>query len=262
MNTITKLFEGLIESRLTPFTELHNTFTSAQQALPSKALGRQTHDAIYALMAAIQQRKQVSDMPTYCCFIDFSTAYPSVHKERLALLLQKHAITGKILNLLQENSRRVRIRFLISLISEDDEVEILRGLAEGTRLSPTLFGIFAAELIRELQTEIPHLRFPDVTDTDELNRIGAFLYVDDLELIGRSPLQLQQIITVCQDWNERSRMLINTDKTKIMTFYETIEQRESRDSTDFYIKRRSKWTIDEVQEFTYLGLLLDPALSI
>ena len=47
-----------------------------------------------------------------------------------------------------------------------------------------------------------------------------------------------------------------------------------RDSHNFYIhktistyiKRRyptpSKWTIDEVQEFTYLGLLLDPALSM
>jgi hypothetical protein len=44
--------------------------------------------------------------------------------------LATRRITGKILNLLQENSRRVRIRILHSLIAEDDEVEILRcGLA-------------------------------------------------------------------------------------------------------------------------------------
>jgi|LauGreDrversion2_3_1035106.scaffolds.fasta_scaffold75596_1 hypothetical protein len=62
-------------------------------------------------------------------------------------------------------------------------------------------------------------------------------------------------------------MLINTDKTKIMAFYESTEQKELRSNTyDFYIQRRyptpSKWTFDEVQEFTYLGLLLAPALSI
>jgi hypothetical protein len=148
-------------------------------------------------------------MPTLYCFIDFGTAYPSVHPERLTLLLQKHGITGKILNLLQENSRRVRIRILHSLIAEDDEVEILKGLQEGSRLSPTLFGIFAAELIRELQVEFPHLRLPDITDKVELNWIGVFLYVDDLALIARSPHQLQQMIILCQDWNERSRMLIN-----------------------------------------------------
>ena len=95
-NTLIKLFEGRIESRLAPFTELHNTLTSAQQG---SRPGRQTHDAIYALFAGIQQRKQVSDMPTYCCFIDFSSAYLSVHREILALLLQKYGIAGKILNL-------------------------------------------------------------------------------------------------------------------------------------------------------------------
>jgi hypothetical protein len=51
LNTLSKLFEGLIESRLTPFKELHNTLTSAQQG---SRPGRQTHDAIYALMAVIQ----------------------------------------------------------------------------------------------------------------------------------------------------------------------------------------------------------------
>jgi hypothetical protein len=92
----------------------------------------------------------------------------------------------------------------------------------------------AVELIRELQAEFPHLRLPDITDTDELNWIGAFLYVYDLVLIGRSPLQL--------DWSERSLMLINMDKTHIMAFCETIEQRELRDSTDFFINRETALT--------------------
>ena len=34
------------------------------------------HDAIYALIATIQERSQYG-FPTYCCFVDFATAYPS-----------------------------------------------------------------------------------------------------------------------------------------------------------------------------------------
>jgi len=261
LNTLTKLFEGLLESRLTPFTELHDTLTHAQNG---SRPGRQTHDGIYAHIATIQQRWQSTGAPTYCAYIDFATAYPSVHRERLALLLLKYNITGKIWKLLQENSRRVRVRVLHSLIDEDEEVNIHRGLPEGSRLSPTLFGIFVAELIHELKKEFPHLRFPDITDTDDLSWIGAVLYVDDLVLMAGSPLQLQLMISHCQDWSERSRMQINTEKTKIMVFYETTQQKELRQPKTFHITTRFPTPdlipLQEVTEFTYLGITLDPAL--
>ena len=76
LNTLTKLFEGLMESRLSKFTELNDTLTPSQQG---SRITRQTHDAIYALIATIQERSQYG-FPSYCCFIDFATAYPSVQR--------------------------------------------------------------------------------------------------------------------------------------------------------------------------------------
>ena len=70
-------------------------------------------------------------------------------------------------------------------------MDILRGLPEGSRLSPTLFGICVAELILELRAKFPLLQFPQITSNDDLNWIGAFLYVDDMVLIARSPAQLR-----------------------------------------------------------------------
>jgi len=85
-----------------------------------------------------------------------------------------------IWHLLKENSRKVRIRVLHTLIEDGDEVDILRGgLPEESRLSPTLFGMYAAKLIHELRTKFPELKFDDITSIDDLNWIGAFLYVDD-----------------------------------------------------------------------------------
>jgi len=50
----------------------------------------------------------------------------------------------------------IRLRVLHPNIQEHQTVDIFRGLPEGSRLSPTLFGIFAADLIHELQTQFPH----------------------------------------------------------------------------------------------------------
>jgi len=206
-----------MESRLSKFTELNDTLTPSQQG---SRITRQTHDAIYALSATIQERFQYG-FPSYCCFIDFAAAYPSVHRERLGLTPKKYKITGKIWHLLKENSRSVRVRVLHALIDQNDEVDILHGLPEGSRLNPTLFGIFVAELILELRAKFPLLQVPLITSIDDINWIGAFLYVDDMVLIARSPSQLQSMIDACQDWAERSRMHIKHEKTEVMMFYET-----------------------------------------
>jgi len=200
-----------MESHVSKFTELNDTLTPSQQG---SGITRQTwaHDAIYALIATIQERSQYR-LPSYCCFIDFATAYPSIHRERLGLTLKNYRITGKIWHLLKENSRSVRVRVLHALIDQNDQVDILRGLPEGSRLSPTLFGICVAELILELRAKFPLLQFPPITSIDDLNWIGAFLYVDDMVLIARTPAQLQSMINACQDWAERSRMRINHEKT-------------------------------------------------
>jgi len=79
LNTLTKLLKGLMEARLSKFTELNDSLAPFQQG---SRITHQTHDAIYALIATIQERSQYG-FSSYCCFIDFATAYPSVHRERL-----------------------------------------------------------------------------------------------------------------------------------------------------------------------------------
>jgi len=85
LNTLTKLFEGLTEARLSKFTELKDTLTPSQQG---SRITRQTHDAIYALIATIQERSQYG-FASYCCFIDLATAYPSVLQRTLGSDTQK-----------------------------------------------------------------------------------------------------------------------------------------------------------------------------
>jgi len=95
-------------------------------------------------------------------------------------------------------------------------------------------GMCVAELILELRAKLPLLQFPLITSIDNLNWIRAFLYVNDMVLIARSPAQLQSMIDACQDWAERSRMRINHEKTEVMMFYETPSQRTTRFPSTFH----------------------------
>ena len=56
-----------------------------------------------------------------------------------------------------------------AVIANGDNVEILCGLPEGSRLSPTLFGICAAELNHELRTKLPAFKFDRITSVDDFN---------------------------------------------------------------------------------------------
>ena len=81
-------FQGLIL-----IFELLNTLTHNQLGTKPDT---QTHDAIYSLFAIIQHNKYTLDKSTYVAFIDYSTAYPSVHRDGLSSTLLKNDIRGNM----------------------------------------------------------------------------------------------------------------------------------------------------------------------
>jgi hypothetical protein len=105
----TKLFEVILNERLTDFTTQHDTLTPYQ--FGSKK-GHQTHDAIYALLATIRNNQQFDNSPSYCAFIDFSTSYPCVHRNRLTNILHDSKIQGQVWRLLTSTYHLVQVRVL------------------------------------------------------------------------------------------------------------------------------------------------------
>ena len=104
----------------------------------------------------------------------------------------------------------IRLQVLHPSVQEHQTVDILRGLPEGSRLSPILFGIFVADLIHELQTKFPHALInlaPGLQHNGTTQIwIGGSLYVDDLALMSTCPRELQAMLYICQEWSVRNRM--------------------------------------------------------
>jgi len=94
--------------------------------------------------------------------------------------------------------------------------------------------------------------------------------------MSTSARELQAMLHVCQQWSVRIRMQINTHNTKVMAFFETLslqkarggQQQSSPTHYPFQIHApfptsdpRSYLKI-EVLHFEYLGLILDPKLTM
>ena len=180
---------------------------------------------------------------------------------------------------LRARFQSVFIRVLHPGIRESHSVEILRGLPEGSRLSPTLFGIFVADLIKTLER-----KFPKATASwgGSCIWLGGILYVDDLCLISTDPQELQDMIHECQKWSEKARLQLNASKSKIMAFNESSRKRKARRQPRYVngTKRHPApfhivshfpactpdgflvTPLEEVSTFDYLGLRLDCDLNM
>ena len=161
----------------------------------------------------------------------------------------------------------VQVRVLHPLLGPTRFTPMQRGLPEGIRLSPILFGIFMSELLRQLQKDFPHA----YTYTSKGNIwIGVIAYVDDLVLISKSPHELQAMLNTCQSWCEKSRVEINLEKTKIMIFNSRVQQTSRQPShtwsiTAQYLPRdhpQKTTTLKVVDSFKYLGVPIDKDLTM
>jgi len=125
-------------------------------------------------------------------FVDYSTAYPSVHRDGLSSTLLKNEIRGNMWyhlrarfdkggNARVENSEIKEMRVLHPGISARHTVVILRGLPEGNRLSPTLIKIFVPDLVHELKVQFPAViylgRHPLNPHTLRPSTTGSFRHI-------------------------------------------------------------------------------------
>ena len=203
------------------------------------------------------------------------TVGPDSHKEQLTLLLHTFGIQGKLWKILQETYRKVNIRVLHPLIPATEYTTLMRGLPEGSKLSPPHFGILVADLLVELRTKHPTANTYASTPTGQTWLgglvVGAIAYVDDVVLISSSPSELQRMLNTCQTWCNKSRLQINTDKTKIVHFYKSIsvaQRRYTQEDYKWYIqvydrptRALNKTFLDEEITFKYLGVTLDQELT-
>ena len=87
--------------------------------------------------------------------IDFETAYPSVSRPQLYTYLHEQGIPGQMLAVVKSLTKSLKVRVLHPHIPPDDYVDIERGLAEGSALSPKTLRDLPRESVANIETELP-----------------------------------------------------------------------------------------------------------
>jgi len=123
------------------------------------------------------------------------------------------------------------------------------GVRQGKCLSPFLFSMFLNDI-----KSVFYEKGLDGVDIDSF-KIFLILYADDIVLFANNDTELQNSMDTLSDYCKRWKLVVNTDKTKVMVF--TKGGLLPVNCTFFY----NHIQLEIVTKFSYLGIVFSPGGS-
>ena len=246
INSMCKIFTGILTNRLNEWTEKYNVIHESQAGFRSKY---STIDNVFTLQSLVQKHISKKKGRFYCIYIDYKKAFDSVNHARLWDALERKGITGNFLNFW---------KFLYSKLKSC--VKLNGGLTEyfdcciGTRQgcigSPKIFSLFINDLVLFLESKCNYGIFV----TNEIPDVLTLMFADDVACFSDTVVRLQKLIDLIAEFCKMVGMELNLDKTKIVVF-------RNGGPLRFAEKWFYKGTpIEVVSFYKYLGVYFTPKL--
>ena len=176
-------------------------------------------------------------------YLDLSKAFDTLNFDILLSKLKFYGVVGTPLKLLN-NYLRNRHQFVEFKNNNSDLQEILTGIPQGSILGPLLFSIYINDLIK-LTNKFKYLMYADDTT--------LYFNLEDF-----NSETMNDDINSCLDeinvWLKLNKLTVNVSKTKFMVFH------KRRDVPKLNLSLNNI-NIESVSHFTFLGIILDTALS-
>ena len=215
LNTLMKVYEGIICKRLNNFLGKSNVLSPNQAAYRSNKSASDHILTLHELFLEyrfnkVGPRGGAYRRPLYFCFLDLRKAFDTVPRDILFKKLYNIGVHGKFLrviqNLFSSNPANVLVGGALF-----HEFIINRGVLKGSKLGPVLFNIFINDLLREIDSTNLGAKIGPI-------HIPGLGFADDIVLVSDSPKKLQQLLNICCRWAQQNDMNFNTSKCKVMIF--------------------------------------------
>ena len=232
-----KLFEKIIEIRLSKFLNKHNLITKEQYGFRKQY---STELAITDIQNALLKNLDENKL-TCTVFLDLAKAFDSVNHEILLAKLERYGIRGTPLLLLKSYlSDRQHLTKYRDVESSKKIINI--GVPQGSILGPLLFLLFINDLPK---TTVFDVRL--FADDTFLSLKGN----DYKVLIKNANIELKKV----SGWLSANRLTLNISKTKYMIIRRPRTKIDGNYSLRFNGKKLEKCT-----SYKYLGVHLDENL--
>ncbi len=243
LSCVYKIYTAILNNRILSYLEENDLLHDEQNGFRSK---RSCTDHIFSLCSIIKNSMN-SDQDIFACFVDFRKAFDFVPRDMLLHRLLELGVDGKIYYAIRgvymKASCSVKINGTMS-----DWFDTSQGLKQGDNFSPTAFAAYLNPLLTELKSSNIGVQIGN-------NKICVLAYADDLVLISECAQDLQKLLDILYEWCHKWRLIVNTDKTKVMHFRSKAKPRST------YKFNVNGDPLEYVCDYKYLGTLLNEHLD-
>lgn len=232
MSNIYKIFAKIILKRITK--SLEENQPREQAGFRS---GYSTLDHIHVVKQLFEKSREYN-VTFYCCFVDYSKAFDSLHHESIWRALKNQGVDIKYIQILKNIYKNSTAR--IKLEKEGPRIQIERGVRQGDPVSPKLFTAVLEEVFRQLNWD----RYGLMINGENLSHLR---FADDLIIFSHSKDNLQIMLKELDIESRKVGLTMNLEKTKVMT--------NGEQESPIYIIDK---LIEYVNEYVYLGQIISP----
>ena len=233
LSCISKLYSSFLNKRLVTYFEGNDILADEQNGFRAN---RSCEDHIFTLDSIVRNNKSV-----YSSFIDLKKCFDFIDRDMLLYKLLLNNVDGKIYNSIKNiyasTSASVRINGTLT-----DWFDCATGVKQGCTLSPTLFSIFANDLVHEINDLDLGIVVGD-------KKVSILMFADDIVLVTDSEDSLQTLLNTLHEWCRRWRVLINTKKSKCIHFRGDRAKRSER------VFKIGDNILETVDQYKYLGVI-------
>ena len=243
LTQLNKVFEKLLHGRMVNFIEENNILCKTQFGFRK---GHSTSHAITCLNEKLIENIEKQKV-SYVLFMDLKSAFDTVNHKILLEKLEHIGFRGCFLNLLSSylTGRKQYVK------NEDIEsllLDVVCGVPQGSVLGPLLFILY-------------------INDIVNCSGFDSVLYADDAALvisadtIKKLKKRVNSELPKVHDWLSVNKLTLNCSKTKYMLFgFDRFTKNKSTSKLKFRCNI-NKRAIERVDEFKYLGVIIDNKLN-
>ena len=269
LNVLGKIFSHVLNARLKRWCDMFNVIPEAQAGFRSNY---STIDNIFTLQSLVQKYIGQAGGRFYVLYVDFFKAFDWVDRAKLWYIMQENGCNNNMLAILKSMYASVMASVRILHASQSDSSGIrmndgmpgglsdgmylteyfncMSGVKQGCKISPILFSIFISQFEKEMTAN--DIRGVQLLANDV--HANSLMYADDLALFADNVLDMQRKINALEEFCDKWKLKINTDKSKMMVF-----------RNGGYLKQSEKWwfkgeILSVASYYSYLGVVFSSRL--